>query len=367
MSVVGRGRPLRFLLILAIAWVGLRTAMLWPAPRVSVGRPTVARAHGGGESRRAVRRAAAPSAAHSSGRAPSPIHRAAPSAPLPMPMPTPPPKLASARTHLSHARYDAAAALPATPGHRDDASLARAAGPLLSAAPMDRDAVARAAMILPSAFPVTPPSTRWSGSAWLVARGGAALSPGALGGQLGGSQAGARLVYALDPGRRIALVGRVTTPLGGGLREASLGIEWQPTRLPVRLVAEQRVALSDGHGGPGIGVIGGFGPIAIGPRLRAESYAQAGLIRRAATEPYVDGAVRVTHPIAHVDTLRFDLGGGVWGGAQRGATRLDIGPTLGAALPLGKQSLRLALDWRQRVVGDAHPGSGPAVTLGSDF
>lgn len=201
----------------------------------------------------------------------------------------------------------------------------------------------------------------------MVARGGAALAPGALGGQLGGSQAGARLVYALGPARRIAIVGRVTSPLGRGLREASLGVEWQPTRLPVRLVAEQRVALSGGHGGPGAGVIGGFGPIEIGQGLRAESYAQAGIIRRAATEPYVDGAIRITHPIAQVGRLRIDLGAGMWGGAQRGATRLDLGPSVGIALPLGRQPVRLMLDWRQRIAGDAHPGSGPALTLGSDF
>lgn len=201
----------------------------------------------------------------------------------------------------------------------------------------------------------------------MVARGGAGLAPGALGGQLGGSQAGARLVYALDLRRRIALVGRVTTPLGDGLREASLGIEWQPTRLPVRFVVEQRVAVSRGQGGPGAGVIGGFGPIDIGHRLRAESYAQMGIIRRVATEPYVDGALRVTHPVGSLGPLRFDLGTGVWGGAQRGATRLDLGPSLGVALPMRRQSLRLALDWRQRIAGDAHPGSGPALTLGSDF
>ncbi len=201
----------------------------------------------------------------------------------------------------------------------------------------------------------------------MAARGGAGLAPGALGGQLGGSQAGARLVYTLDSQGRIALVGRVTTPLGDGLREASLGIEWQPTRLPVRFVAEQRITVSGGRGGPGVGVIGGFGPIAIGHRLRAESYAQMGVIRRGAAEPYVDAALRVTRPVASLGPLRFDLGAGAWGGAQRGATRFDLGPSLGVALPLRRPSLRVALDWRQRIAGEARPGSGPALTLGSDF
>ncbi|GHH18824.1 hypothetical protein GCM10008023_25200 [Sphingomonas glacialis] len=215
-------------------------------------------------------------------------------------------------------------------------------------------------------MPTHAPS-RWSGSAWLAARGGSGLASGALGGQLGGSQAGARLVYALDRHHRIALVGRVTSPLGSGLREASVGVEWQPTRLPLRVVAEHRFALAGGQGGPGVGVVGGVGPVTVSPGVRFETYVQAGLIRRTQTEPYVDGAARVTHPIATLGKVRFDLGAGVWGGAQRGATRLDIGPSLGVALPLGKQSVRLALDWRERIAGGARPGSGPALTLGSDF
>ncbi|WP_204317143.1 hypothetical protein, partial [Klebsiella aerogenes] len=31
------------------------------------------------------------------------------------------------------------------------------------------------------------------------------------------------------------------------------------------------------------------------------------------------------------------------------------------------EPLRIALDWRQRVAGEARPGSGPALTLGADF
>jgi hypothetical protein len=61
------------------------------------------------------------------------------------------------------------------------------------------------------------------------------------------------------------------------------------------------------------------------------------------------------------------LGGGAWGAAQRDAQRFDIGPSATLALPLGKQNVRLALDWRQRIAGDARPGSGLALTLGSDF
>ncbi|MDF7777793.1 hypothetical protein P1X14_21235, partial [Sphingomonas sp. AOB5] len=65
--------------------------------------------------------------------------------------------------------------------------------------------------------------------------------------------------------------------------------------------------------------------------------------------------------------VRLSLGGGIWGAAQRDAQRLDIGPSAALAVPVAGQNLRIALDWRQRVAGDARPGSGLALTIGSDF
>ena len=125
--------------------------------------------------------------------------------------------------------------------------------------------------------PVAPPfvangPSRLSGSAWLLARGGPAGT--VSGGQLGASQGGLRLAYALGSQRKVALVARVATPLKSAGREAALGIEWQPTRLPIRLVAEQRFALDGGRGGPTVGVIAGYGPAEVAPGIRLESYGQ---------------------------------------------------------------------------------------------
>jgi len=156
------------------------------------------------------------------------------------------------------------------------------------------------------------------------------------------------------------------TPLRGKGVEASLGLEWQPTPAPVRVAVEQRIGLDGTKGGPGIGLVAGFdGPVASGFRL--ESYGQAGVIRRNRTEPYADGAVRATRTLTEGGGVRLALGGGVWGAAQRDATRFDLGPSATLALPLGQQNVRVAVDWRQRVAGDARPGSGLALTLGSDF
>lgn len=100
---------------------------------------------------------------------------------------------------------------------------------------------------------------RWSGNGWLVARAGSGLSDSPFAGQLGGSQAGLRLAYAIDPGRGVNVVGRVATPLSGPGREAAIGVEWQPGRAPVRIIAEQRIGIDPGTGGPALGVIGGLG------------------------------------------------------------------------------------------------------------
>jgi hypothetical protein len=209
--------------------------------------------------------------------------------------------------------------------------------------------------------------SRWSGSAWLLLRGGQGIAPGLSGGQLGGAQAGIRVAYTLDKPRRLAIVARVATPLKGIGREVSLGIEWQPTHLPLKLVAEQRVALDHGHGGPALGVIGGTGPAPLAAGFDLATYGQAGAVHRDRLEPFAEGAARISHTMVHSGQFRIDLGAGIWGGAQREAARLDIGPSLGATIPLGNRSLRLSLDWRERVAGHARPGSGAALTLGSDF
>ncbi len=220
---------------------------------------------------------------------------------------------------------------------------------------------------LPPPLVPTPTATgrsRLAGSAWLLARGGPA---GSLdGGQLGASQAGIRLTYALGSARRVALSARLSAPLKGRGREAALGVDWRPTRLPVRLIAEQRIALDGGRGGPTIGVIGGYGPAEIARGVRLEAYGQAGAIARDGVETFIDTAARLSRPVV-IAGRRLDLGLGAWGSAQRGARRLDIGPTLGVAVPIAGKSLRLNLDWRQRIGGAARPGSGLAVSIGSDF
>uniref|UniRef100_UPI0025D1D944 hypothetical protein n=1 Tax=uncultured Sphingomonas sp. TaxID=158754 RepID=UPI0025D1D944 len=207
--------------------------------------------------------------------------------------------------------------------------------------------------------------SRLAGSVWGITRDGGIGQ--ASGGQLGGSQAGIRVTYALGTSRRIALAARFSTPLAGRGAEAALGLDWQPTRLPIHLLAERRIALDGGRGGTTLGLVGGYGPAPVAGPVTVEGYGQAGLIARDGTEAFVDGALRLAHPVAHRGKARLDVGIGTWGGAQRGAARLDIGPSLGFVVPVANHNLRLTADWRQRIAGNARPDSGPALSIGTNF
>lgn len=213
--------------------------------------------------------------------------------------------------------------------------------------------------------PIARGPSRLAGSAWGIARGGGLTQ--ASGGQLGGSQVGVRMTYALGSARRLALAARLSAPLAGRGAEAAVGLDWQPTRLPVHVVAERRIAIDGGRGGTMLGVVGGFGPAPVAGAVTLEGYGQAGAIARDGVEGFVDGAVRVAHPLASLGKTRIDLGIGAWGGAQRGTERLDVGPSLGLVVPVAARAIRLTADWRQRVAGRARPDSGPALSIGTNF
>lgn len=208
-------------------------------------------------------------------------------------------------------------------------------------------------------------TSRLHGSGWVIVRGGDATPfvP-----QLGGSQAGVRLTYTLLPEARLALAGRFSTALRSRQREAAIGVDWQPTRLPVHLVVEQRIGIEQARGGPSAGLIAGFGPTPVAAGLSLDGYGQAGVVARDGAEGYADGAVRLSRVVARAGDARIELGLGAWGAAQRGATRLDAGPSASAVVPLGSgAAVRLSLEWRARLAGNATPTSGPAVSIGTDF
>lgn len=214
----------------------------------------------------------------------------------------------------------------------------------------------------PPGLAPTPPIDRpgrWSGSAWAIARdgdggGGALLSP-----LLGGSQAGVRIAYRLDDADRFALFARAAAPFRHGPAELAAGAQWRPGRVPVTFYAEARAMR--GRVAPAAGVFGG-GAIALPADFRLEGYGQVGVIRRDGVSGFGDGQVRLVRPFG-----RVEVGAGAWGAAQRGASRLDVGPSLALPIAATPVSLRVTLDWRHRIVGNARPASGPVLSLGADF
>ena len=106
---------------------------------------------------------------------------------------------------------------------------------------------------------------RWSLSAWMLYR-PENHQPGlASGGQLGASQAGARLAYEIAPSSSYSLAvhGRVSSALESPVgAEAAMGLTWRPVRsVPIALSIERRAALAEGgRNAFAAYVAGGVGP-----------------------------------------------------------------------------------------------------------
>lgn len=336
--MTGRGRPLRFLVAVVAGWVGVRAAMLWPTGVV----PELARA------------IVPPAAAARAQEGARTTERITPS-PATYRRPVPPPVVTAAVAMRRPA-------VPRTPAVTDRhlPLLVQTSGP--ANGPITAPLLPAPAFVPPPGIGLAPVfrTSRWSGSAWAIARPGGRATPFAS--QLGGSQTGARIAFALDDARRVAVYARGSAAIDSRQQEGAIGLDWRPTRAPVHLIVERRIGIAGIDGGTAAGVIGGIGPAPIGAGLRVEGYGQGGVIVRDKAEGFVDGSARITRTLGPID-----LGLGAWGAAQRGAARLDLGPTIGVGVPVAGRSVRLTADWRQRVAGNARPGSGPAVSIGLNF
>ena len=119
-------------------------------------------------------------------------------------------------------------------------------------------------------------------------------------------------------------------------------------------------------------LLGELAPLDLPLGTRLEAYAQAGWVGGRDATLFADGQASLTREVDLVakatgDAMHLSLGAGAWGGAQDGAHRLDLGPTMRLDVKLGEVPARVSLDWRERVEGDAAPGSGAAVTLSTRF
>ncbi len=203
-------------------------------------------------------------------------------------------------------------------------------------------------------------------SSWALLRGrqGQPLGPSSLasGGTLGGSQAGARLLYNLN--RQLAIAARTSSDVGRRGGELAAGVRVQPVAgVPVWLTAERRQRL--GSNGSGRSAFAVFAESGIyGRRLPwgfgLDAYLQGGVVGLRSRDAFVDGGLTFSRPLYR----NFSGGLGLWGAAQPGVYRVDAGPRLTMAV---RNNVRVHLDWRQQLAGNAEPGSGPAITLAGDF
>lgn len=200
-------------------------------------------------------------------------------------------------------------------------------------------------------------------SAWALLRGRPGPASLATDGTLGGSQAGARLTYFVTPMFAASL--RSSTPVGGTRGgEIAAGVRVTPFRsIPLSLTAERRQAIGRTGGGRSafaLFIEGGVYQRPMPWGFELDAYAQAGVVGARRRDLFADGGFTMTKPLFG----RFAAGFGLWGGVQPGIYRIDAGPRVSMRV---RNTMRVHLDWRQRLAGNAEPGSGPALTLAADF
>jgi hypothetical protein len=214
--------------------------------------------------------------------------------------------------------------------------------------------------------PITPKLDRLQLSSWALLRsqqsGVAGSRSLASGGQLGASQAGARLIYNLT--RQIAVSARTSTEVGRRGGEVAAGMRVRPlVSIPVWLTAERRQAIGKYGGGRSAFALfleGGLYERPLPWRFTFDTYFQGGIVGLNSRDLFADGALTVSRPVYR----QFSAGFGVWGGAQPGLYRVDAGPRLTMRV---RNNLKVHVDWRQKLAGNARPGSGPVLTLAGDF
>jgi hypothetical protein len=164
---------------------------------------------------------------------------------------------------------------------------------------------------------------------------------------------------------------RVSSALQGALeRDLVAGLSGRPLpRLPLRFAVEARISETETGTElrPAVVAVTEFPPLGLPRGIRGEAYLQGGYVAGRFATPFVDGQGRLERQVARIGATEIAAGAGMWGGAQKGAARLDVGPTAAIAFRLGAGRGRVAADYRFRLAGDAEPRSGPAVTLSAGF
>ncbi|MCL9983771.1 MAG: hypothetical protein NBV60_11515, partial [Erythrobacter sp.] len=207
---------------------------------------------------------------------------------------------------------------------------------------------------------------RWSLDGWGFWRQGSDAAPISQGRVpiYGASQIGAVLNYRLAPAnaRDPRLFVRAYKALvRRGETEVALGASARPLpRVPVRVFGELRYTQGAfrSEARPAAYAVTELAPLALPLGTQLEVYAQGGWVGGSDATLFADGQASLTREVGQVaeatdNAMRLSLGAGAWGGAQEGAHRVDLGPTMRLDVRLGAVPARVSLDWRERVEGDA--------------
>lgn len=364
-----RGRPVLFLVLLLASWLSVRI-MTWETPwQVSAG-PEVQEPILASTKALPIREPAGVMP-------PDATVQAVPFAPVPG-VPERSPLLPLERANLTPAP-----AGPFVPGKR-------AAGhnllwlSAMAGLPVPREVSAaierRAAAVMPAeALFVAEDGKarpgRWQADAWLLLREGASRAAPSANRppSYGASQLGALLAFRLAPRSRHdpdAYLRASKALVAGGETELAAGLGVRPlANVPVRAHVEVRAVEMDGARQlrPAAFLSGGVNSLPLPLHLEASGYAQAGYVGGDFATAFADGSLRIVRPARDAKRNGLDAGLAAWGGAQRDAMRLDIGPTVGVTLDLGNSTARLSADYRLRIAGDAQPASGAALTIIGGF
>lgn len=233
---------------------------------------------------------------------------------------------------------------------------------------------------MPTEKAIAQPADRWSLDAWAFWRQGSnatAISQGRLP-IYGASQAGANLQFRLAPDiaqdPRLyarayrALVTKAESEIAAGASVMPL------VAVPLRVQAEVRVTDSAFRTEvrPAAFVVTEIAPQRLPAGVVAEVYGQGGYVGGGEATAFADGQLAVTRELVDLNlgrgkSARLSVGAGAWGGVQKDAERVDLGPTMRLDMTIGSVPARLSVDWREQVTGDAAPGSGVAATLSTRF
>jgi hypothetical protein len=212
---------------------------------------------------------------------------------------------------------------------------------------------------------------RWHLAAWAAWREGSGL-PQVAGGPhpaaYGGTQIGALAQLDLGTGHHHPTLHLRTTYAPDRPRQGEVAIGaglWPLAGVPLRLLTEVRGTRSEGRSEVRPAVLGvtEISSVGLPMNFRMEGYAQGGWVGGRYATSFADGQVRVTRQVASLGAANLHAGAGAWGGAQKFAARADVGPTVMIDLT----PVRVSLDYRMRVAGNASPKDGVAVTLSTGF